>query len=301
MAFSYFTAKEVGEGIYQITNGIFDDTLPTFCYLVVGEKAAMLVDSMYGVGSLKEFCETLTDKPIIHVATHFHGDHTGGSCEFPDLWMSPRDFELFYKNLEAAKELLAKGEEPAAMRTAKRRTLPQYQSELRAEDMILPKDVRLHPLFEGDVIDLGGKEIEVIEVFGHTPGEIVLLDRKARCLYSGDACNTNTLLNLHGDVSVREYLENLIKLNGRLDEFDTLFNGHDIQKASIVAEGIELCTKIVAREDDQVPGSAFGRPCFVAAKRIEGTMDRADGKVYNAVYNPAWIDEAGEKNNVITA
>lgn len=288
MAFSYFTAKEVGEGIFQITNGIFDDSLPTFCYLVVGEKAAMLVDSMYGVGSLKEFCKTLTDRPVIHVCTHFHGDHTGGSYEFPDVWISPKDFESFYAS--AARSV------GNAMRTAERRTLPEYRDQIRKEDMIEPREVRLHPLFEGDLIDLGGKEIEVIDVPGHTAGEIVLLDRKARCLYSGDACNTNTLLGLDPKCCVTEYLENLKKLNTYRSDFDTLFNGHDIQNATIVDEGIELSEKIIARTDDQVEGAVFGRKGYVAAKRIGNTMDREDGKKFNAVYNPDWISEPGVKN-----
>ena len=288
MAFSYFTAKEVGEGIFQITNGIFDDTLPTFCYLVVGEKAAMLVDSMYGVGSLKEFCKTLTDRPVIHVCTHFHGDHTGGSYEFPDVWISPKDFESFYAS--------AARSGGNAMRTAERRTLPEYRDQLRQEDMIEPREVRLHPLFEGDLIDLGGKEIEVIDVPGHTAGEIVLLDRKARCLYSGDACNTNTLLGLDPKCCVTEYLENLKKLNTYRSDFDTLFNGHDIQNATIVDEGIELSEKIIARTDDQVEGAVFGRKGYVAAKRIGNTMEREDGKKFNAVYNPDWISEPGVKN-----
>ena len=292
MAFSYFSAKEVGEGIFQITNGIFDDTLPTFCYLVLGEKAAMLVDSMYGVGSLKEFCETLTDKPIIHVATHFHGDHTGGSYEFSEFYMSPKDFESFYAGMGRSGG--------NAMRTAKRRTLPEYQDQLREQDMIEPKEVRLHPIFEGDLIDLGGKQIEVIEVPGHTAGEIVLLDRKARCLYSGDTCNTNTLLQLDPKCCVAEYIENLRKLNGYRSAFDTLFNGHDIQNATIIDEGIELCEKILRHEDAHLPVTSFSGTASLAAQRIGNTMDRVDGKRFNAVYNDDRIFRAADGIHTIT-
>lgn len=40
---------------------------------------------------------------------------------------------------------------------------------------------------DGDIFDLGGTQIEVSHMPTHTPGSIVLLDRKAGICYSGDA------------------------------------------------------------------------------------------------------------------
>ena len=61
------------------------------------------------------------------------------------------------------------------------------------------------PVWDGDSFDLGGKCVEVVHVGGHTPGEIVLVDRADRICFTGDACNDNTLLNLPGSISVEEY------------------------------------------------------------------------------------------------
>lgn len=292
MPLEYFKGKEVAPGVYQITNAIFNDVLPTFCYLAVGSEKALLVDSMYGVGKLKDYCETLTDKPIIHVATHMHGDHTGGSYDFSDLYMSPYDFEAFWRNMP-------KGDQSAVLNAAERFVLPQYEEALETSQMCTAKVIKLHPVFEGDLFDIGDRKIEVIEVPGHTMGEIVLLDRERRCLYSGDACNTNTLLNLDGRVSVKEYRENLLKLYSMRDEFDTLYNGHDIQPLEIISEGIELCDKILSKQDAHIETDSLGGTAFVAAERFPGTCDRVDGKRFNAVYRDEWIYEGKPSKNII--
>ena len=291
MSLEYFKSKEVCKDVYQITNAIFNDTLPTFSYLVIGSEKALLIDSMYGVGKLKDYVETLTDKPIIHVATHMHGDHTGGSYDFDEMYMSPYDFENFWLRMPKDKT--------NAMNSALRFVLPEYKDQLDLNDMCEPKVIKLHPIFDGDLFDIGDRTIEVIEVAGHTAGEIVLLDRERRCIYSGDTCNTNTLLNLDGRTSVKEYRKNLERLSTYKDEFDTLYNGHDIQPLEIIFEGLELCDKILKKEDAHVESTGIGGVAFVGAERIPGTYNRVDGKRFNAVYLDKWVFESESKKNVI--
>ena len=53
-------------------------------------------------------------------------------------------------------------------------------------------DGKLHPrkvdrkLEDGDIIKIGGMEIEVIHTPGHTPGSVCLYDKKGKLLFSGD-------------------------------------------------------------------------------------------------------------------
>ena len=289
----YFESKKLQEGIYQITNSILETGNPAYSYLVIGEKAAMLVESMFGIGSLKAYCETLTDKPILHVCTHAHNDHTGGCGEFADVWMSPRDFESFYHNQKTHREY--------TLRAVKDSFKPEYRESFNEKDIIPAGEVRLHPLFEGDRIDLGDKMIEVIDVPGHTAGEIVLLDRSARCLYGGDACNCFTLLHRDDFVSVRDYRDRLIHLSSFLREFDVLYNGHDIRPAEIIEQGIELCSKILAREDFACPLEGIGGANGLIAAPISAeTYLREDGKLFNAVYCEETIETPRKMENVIT-
>ncbi len=134
----------LGEGAFAL------DEDGVRCFLFEGENTAMLVDTGFGKGDLKETCETLTNKPIFVVNTHADGDHLGCGAQFKKTFMHPAEFD-YYKN-KAAGPLLE--------------TLP---------------------IWEGDILDLGTRRFEVIHIPGHTPGSIALLDRANKLLLTGDS------------------------------------------------------------------------------------------------------------------
>ena len=74
----YFKAEEIAEKSWMITNAFVENSYAN-CYLIEGEDYALLIDSILGMGNLKAFCETLTDKPIRVANTHSHSDHVGGN------------------------------------------------------------------------------------------------------------------------------------------------------------------------------------------------------------------------------
>ncbi len=51
-------------------------------FLVVGDERAALIDSGLGVDRIRPVAESLTDRPIEVVNTHYHWDHSGGNEEF---------------------------------------------------------------------------------------------------------------------------------------------------------------------------------------------------------------------------
>lgn len=73
----FFTAEKLFENVTAIT-GLAGEK----CYLVEGEKKALLIDALTGVGSLKAFVRELTDLPVEVVNTHGHLDHCGADFEF---------------------------------------------------------------------------------------------------------------------------------------------------------------------------------------------------------------------------
>ena len=81
-------------------------------------------------------------------------------------------------------------------------------------------------VWEGDVLDLGGRELEIIHLPGHTPGSIAVLDRKYRALISGDPIQTGNIymFGLHRDLP--SYVASLERLTARMDEFDTIYPSH---------------------------------------------------------------------------
>ena len=76
-------------------------------------------------------------------------------------------------------------------------------------------------MFEGDIIDLGERKLEVVHVPGHTPGSITLLDREERCLIGGDPIQIDGeiyMFGLHRDMEAYVFgLEHLLERAGEFD------------------------------------------------------------------------------------
>ena len=156
--------------------------------------------------------------------------------------------------------------------------------------------IKVYPVSDGDVFDLGDRKIEVVSCGGHTPGSVVLIDDKTRICYSGDACNGNTLLEFDDSLPVNIYLENLKRLKTFAPRFDMMYGGHEIFDSSILDEGIETAARVVDGTDDKCAQKGVtGKDICYAAKRREDGTGRADGKRFNMSYDPRNIK--GEDNS----
>ena len=69
-------------------------------FLVEGEKSAILIDTGYGIGNLKEYVDTLTPLPYEVILTHGHVDHAGGAAAFKKVYLAQKDWELERKHTE---------------------------------------------------------------------------------------------------------------------------------------------------------------------------------------------------------
>ena len=89
-----------------------------------------------------------------------------------------------------------------------------------ADTVLLQKGYngKIHFVLDGDVFDLGGKQIEVSHMPGHTPGSIVLLDRKVGNCYSGDAFGANHVwLQLKPLSPLQTYVHSCLKMEKLMD------------------------------------------------------------------------------------
>ena len=127
-------------------------------YIVEGEERALLIDAGTNIKDLDKIVAGITSKPVTLVATHVHPDHTGASVNyFKEIYINAAD-------MVNVKEMMG-----------------DYKGEIKY-------------LSDGEVIDLGGREIEVIFTPGHTPGSTTFIDRKAGYGFSGDAFGSGNLL-----------------------------------------------------------------------------------------------------------
>ena len=155
----------------------------------------------------------------------------------------------------------------------------------KKEDVVPPCAVKTLPVQDGDVFDLGGVQIEAIAVPGHTVGTMVYLDRARRVLYSGDACNANTLLGLPCSTTVETYAKSLDHLATYLKGIDKFYGGHGLQDvpAYIVDEALILCEEILNDDDDRFETEFLGRK-FLYARKFDGMFHREDGGIANIAY-----------------
>lgn len=291
----FFKNTKISDNSYLI-EASFSDTFPmhVYCYLIVGSEYALLIDTMLGVGNLKAYCESLTDKPIKLVNTHAHGDHIGGNYHFDECYMPYRDIPYFLTAPSFTKEMMAV-------------QAKAYVDEDTAK-LIDPDDgnfasskiMKVLPVKDGDIFDLGDRKIEVVEVGGHTPGSIVLIDDKTRIAYSGDVCNSNTLLEFKASLSVATYLKNLQRLKTYQSRFDKMYGGHEIFDSSIIDEGIETCKKVIEGKDSKIPCKGMlGYDIFYAEERNEDGSRKDDGKKFNMSYRQENITGEDDGRQII--
>lgn len=165
-------------------------------YLLEGDEKSLLIDTGWGAGNLRDYVETLTDKPIIVVNTHYHPDHAGGNGEFEEVHMS-------------------EGEKIDAFSLDER----------------LPCDISKLPytnykktyIKDGDIIELGGRSIKVIEVLpAHCNSSLFFFDEEHGMFFSGDELEAGQILlfdnsnNPNAPYDVSKRLDNFKKNNEKI-------------------------------------------------------------------------------------
>ena len=229
-----YTGQKITPNTYAIHNG------GCISYLLLGDYAAIMIDSGMSTRNLYDFVRTLTDLPVLGVInTHGHLDHSLGNGYFKKAYMHP----------EAVKDV-----------KSAQQNSPNY-----------PTDYKIETVEEGWTIDMGGRELEVIYIGAHSLGSMAILDKDYRILFTGDELDPGqVLVNMSGDYvpgqTVENHQKNMLKLKERAWEYDFIcpaHNGTPIDK-SYVDDFIVLDQMIMdgvpGREDITSPTLPFPRP-----------------------------------------
>lgn len=194
-------------------------------FVLVGKEKAMVIDAGIGIGDLIGAIRmTITDKPLVIVATHGHGDHTGGMGNFDEYYLSEKDW--FYPV-----------EESIEMRRGYSAMIAKRQGGYYpwvADRDITPfeKQPRRLPLEAGVEFDLGGRIIKTIACPGHTPGKPIDWEHVT---------------------SVERALEGLEALAAAKDSYDGIYNGHHDYRPlgapldeSVLPDAMTLCKQLIS-------------------------------------------------------
>jgi hydroxyacylglutathione hydrolase len=93
-------------------------------------------------------------------------------------------------------------------------------------EKISRKNKEIVPVTEGYVFDLGGRRLEVIEIPGHTPGGIALLDRENKLIFTGDMIYKGAHFLQFDYSNLNDYVASMDKLIALGDDIGAIFCCH---------------------------------------------------------------------------
>ncbi|MBQ3881382.1 MAG: MBL fold metallo-hydrolase [Bacteroidales bacterium] len=183
------TVDKIEKGTYKINYR--DAPNMSSMYVVVGKKKAVVIDAGDKDYDLMSLVRKCTDKPVVLLLTHTHGDHLGAMNQFEELYVNEKE------------------------------NLSQIQRNFKG---------KVHYVKDGDVFKLGGKSIQALEIVGHTAGGMIYCDYDTGNCYSGDCFGTGQVWLQFGsfDNPISVYLSQVEKMIGYMStrHITHIYTGH---------------------------------------------------------------------------
>ncbi|MCM3658654.1 MBL fold metallo-hydrolase [Agromyces mediolanus] len=227
VAHPWFRRDRIDDRLTRIVEPHVHEFLQGNSWWLAGRDRDLVVDAGLGVASMRaELPELFAREPVL-VITHAHLDHMGSAHEFTERWAhagepvaAPLGRSLVGRRLaeELGLRLDRHGPVPELFLTA--RPHEEFDAEAHRLAAVEPSAT----LADGDVIDLGDRELVTLHLPGHTPGSLALFEPAAGALFSGDVVYDDVLLDdLHGSdrAAYAESLRRLLRLPIR-----TVYPGH---------------------------------------------------------------------------
>jgi glyoxylase-like metal-dependent hydrolase (beta-lactamase superfamily II) len=203
----YFTVQALDERTFAIGEPRYHQQ--NYSYLIVGTERALLFDAGPGQRDIRPVAQSLTDRPITFIPSHFHYDHVGNQITFahvavvdlPYLRARARDNRLqltFAEHLGVAE---------------------------RIEAPTLVVDEWLPP---GSRISLGHRALQVLYTPGHTEDSISLLDLDSGDLFTGDFIYPGPLFAFLPNSGMGDYLQGADTVLGAVPANARIFGAHRV-------------------------------------------------------------------------
>jgi len=234
VAADWFSLTWVTGRTAVLTEPHMDELLRASLWYLRGRDRDLLVDTGNGVGALAPFLTRLARagrRDIVCVCTHAHIDHIGGFHEFERRLLHPAEQDMATTVRNGAPLAPAMWSEDILAGLAESGFLPPP---VLVDAIPYPgfDPMTFHPepaapthlVRGGDEIDLGDRRFSIVDLPGHTPGSIGLIDHEERALVSGDAVYDGGLIDTLPESDVEAYLRTMEVLC-TLD-VDVVYPGH---------------------------------------------------------------------------
>jgi glyoxylase-like metal-dependent hydrolase (beta-lactamase superfamily II) len=171
---------KVADGIYRLETPIITAQYPAVGY-IIKSPLPVVIDpgTTSNIPMLREALSKLgIAKPDYFIPTHLHMDHSGSAGTLAGLYPEAK----FVVHPRYARHAV----NPARLISAFRIVWGENYEETYGEVGPVPDDRLLLPQ-DGDIIDVGDRELEIIYAPGHAPHQIAVFDRKTKGLFCGEA------------------------------------------------------------------------------------------------------------------
>ena len=229
----WFEVTQLSQGLFRITEPRCHRWVRANCFLILGRDRDIFVDSGMGLAALRPILDRLSSRPRLVFTTHAHIDHVGSHPEFTNCEIlahpaeadelarpGQRGLRFPKRSAEELAALRASGIEPSEFMLE---AVPFAGYDLESYRRAPVKPTRL--VSEGDVVETGDREFQVLHLPGHSRGSIALWERSSGSLFSGDAIYNGVIVdNLRGS-DVGMYRETMKRLAQLL--VAQIFGGHN--------------------------------------------------------------------------
>jgi len=237
------------------------DTAEEALYLIERNNKAYLIDTGMDHDSLKEEIEKITNLPVIVLLTHGHIDHIGMSGEFDDVYMDPKDLDVYRIHMN------------------------MHEGNFESEGLCFKQPEEIKPVKQQY------DDLKVIPLPGHTPGSIIILDPHNKAVYTGDAIGSGcgVWMQIPYALTIPEYKSGLetvveeLEKNG-VDDTWKFHGGHygqenmsQVQRPNpltlqLIKDMIEFCDRLMHHEKQDFTEVNFisdGKPFYTSWKTAE--------------------------------
>ena len=250
----WFQVYESAEGVYSIVEpNQFQETVS---HLILGDERAVLFDTGLGLFPIRPVVERITDLPVTVLNSHTHYDHVGGNAEFSSILAIDTDYTRAnmagFSNARIREDFVPEAfcnGLPDGVDVTKMHTRAWQATEFVAD---------------GDILDLGGRRLEVLHVPGHTPDATALLDAENGLLFTGDTFYDAEIWLFVPETNLEEYDRAISRLANIEDDVKYLFGAHVAARvdAGPLAKVRDAFHKLRSGQYDVTPDSG-GRLVFL--------------------------------------
>jgi hydroxyacylglutathione hydrolase len=248
----YFTVQPLDSRTFAIGEPRYVQQV--FSYLIVGSERAILFDAGPGNRDIRPVVQSLTDRPITFVPSHFHYDHVGNQVTFEHVAV----LDLPYLRSRAPDDRLQLG-------------FFEHMGVAEGFDApILEIDEWLAP---DSVVSLGDRNLRVLYTPGHTDDSVSLLDLESGQLFSGDFIYPGSLFAFLPNSGMGDYLYGAERVLEAAPTNGRVFGAHRVAPPGApelaMSDVADLHAALVAIRDGQLAAEGVYPRAYRVNARLE--------------------------------